>query len=75
MGDISTVKEWLQEKDTNVNECRGGKAFPGHNAVANGTALHWAVLFGQLEIANLLINNGAGISTIYNLVIKTETNC
>ena len=66
MGDESTVKKWLQENGTKVNECRGGRAFPGHNAVANGTALHWAAHHGQLDIANLLINNGAGISTTYN---------
>ena len=68
-GDKSTVEEWLKEKDTKVNECKGGKAFPGHNAVANGTALHWAALYGQLEIAELLFANGAGISRNV-LVIK-----
>ena len=68
-GDKSAVEEWLQENGRKVNECRGGKAFPGHNAVANGTALHWAAHYGQLEIAKLLIANGAGMSTMYNSVI------
>ena len=72
-GDKSAVEEWLQENGTKVNECKGGKAFPGHNAVANGTALHWAANYGQLEIAKLLFDHGAGIylHTTYNLVIKT----
>ena len=49
-----------------MNECRGGKANNRHFAVADGTALHWAVYYGQLEIAKLLLANGAGISTIIN---------
>ena len=57
-GDISTIEQWLQKEGTNVNECRGGSAYP--HAVSNGTALHWAVYYGQLEIAKLLISNGAG---------------
>ena len=67
-GDKSAVEEWLWENGMKVNECRGGKAFPGHNTVANGTALHWAAHYGQLDIAKLLIDNyGAGISIMYNL--------
>lgn len=70
-GDKSAVEEWLKENGTKVNECKGGKAFPGHNAVAYGTALHWAALYGQLEIAELLFDHGAGIylCTTYNLVM------
>ena len=60
-GHKSTIESWLQNEDINVNECRGGCAFPQHFAVADGTALHWAVYYGQLEIAKLLLDNyGAG---------------
>jgi len=59
-GDQSTIEEWLQENDTRVNECRGGRAAFKHNAVSNGTALHWAVYYGQLEIAKQLLEKGAG---------------
>ena len=45
-----------------MNQCKGGSDYPGHFAVANGTALHWAVYYGQLEIAQLLLDNGAGIN-------------
>jgi len=64
MGELSTVEQWLLKEDTRVNESKGGRAFPGHNTVANGTALHWAVHYEQLEIAQLLLDNGAGISII-----------
>ena len=47
-----------------MNECRGGSKFPRHHAVANGTALHWAVYYGQLEIAQVLLDNGAGTFTV-----------
>ena len=60
-GDISTIEQWLKDEGTKVNECKGGSDFPRHHAVANGTALHWAVYYGQLEIAQLLLNSGAGI--------------
>ena len=43
-----------------MNECRGGNDFPGRHAVANGTALHWAVFYGQMEIVQLLLHKGAG---------------
>ena len=46
-----------------MNGCRGGSGYPGHFAVANGTALHWAVYYGQLEVAQVLLDNGAGIIT------------
>ena len=65
-GDISTIKKWIKEDQTRVNECRGGNDFPRRHAVANGTALHWAVYYGQLEVAQLLLDNGAG--TTSNLV-------
>ena len=63
MGDISTIKKWIKEDQTRVNGCRGGRAFPRHFAVADGTALHWAVYYGQLEVAQVLLDNGAGIIT------------
>ena len=55
------VKQWLQEKETNVNEHRGGRASHGHFFVSNGTALHWAAYYGQLEIAKLLLSKNAGM--------------
>ena len=44
-----------------MNECRGGSANYRHFAVASGTALHWAVYYGQLEIAELLLDKEAGM--------------
>ena len=64
-GELSTVKQWLFKEDTRVNESKGGRAFPGHNTVANGNALHWAVHYEKLEIAQLLLDNGAGISLLW----------
>ena len=64
-GDQTHVKRWLQENPTKVNEYRGGSANHQHFAVANGTALHWAVYYGQLEITQLLLDKGAGISNCY----------
>ena len=43
-----------------MNEFRGGTASHGHFYVTTGTALHWAAYYGQLEIAKLLIEHGAG---------------
>ena len=57
-GDISTIEQWVQKEGTKVNECRGGSAYP--HAVSNGTALHWAVYYGQLDVTRLLISCGAG---------------
>ena len=61
MGDISTINKWLREDVTKVNKCRGGSDYPGHFAVADGTALHWAIYYGQLEIAQLLLDKEAGM--------------
>ena len=55
-----------------MNECRGGKDFPQHLAVANGTALHWAVYYRQLEITQLLLEKRAGIYNLVNMISKTE---
>ena len=63
-GDVSAVKQWLEEEETRVNDCKGGSASHGHFFVGDGTALHWAAYYGQLEIAKLLLNNGAGMSTV-----------
>ena len=60
-GNQSPINQWLEKDDTDVNECRGGNANYQSFAVANGTALHWAIYYGQLEIAQLLLRNGAGI--------------
>ena len=43
-----------------MNKCRGGGASHGHFIVGDGTALHWAVYYGQLDIAQLLLEKGAG---------------
>ena len=59
-GKISTVRTWIQDCKR-VNKCKGGSDSHQHFAVANGTALHWAVYYGQLEIAQLLLGKGAGI--------------
>ena len=60
-GDLSVVQQWLDEEGTKVNECKGGRASHGYFFVGDGTALHWAAYYGQLEIAQLLLDNGAGI--------------
>ena len=44
-----------------MNECKGGRHTHGHFSVSDGTALHWAAYFGQLKIAKLLIDKGAGM--------------
>ena len=59
--DESTVQHWLQKEGTKANEYKGGRASRGHFFVGDGTALHWAAYYGQLEIAELLLNNGAGM--------------
>ena len=48
-----------------MNEYKSGSAVNRHFAVANGTALHWAVFYGQLEIAQLLLDKDAGMSNSY----------
>ena len=60
-GNQPAIEEWLQDESTKVNESRGGSANYRHFAVADGTALHWAVYYGQLKIAQLLLANGAGV--------------
>ena len=40
------MKKWLQQKETDVNHCRGE---------LGGTALHWAAHHGKTEIAQLLL--------------------
>ena len=66
-GDKKTIAHWLQNKKEKVNICRGGSTYYQHIAVANGTALHWAAYYGQLEIATLLLENRAGTSNCYTL--------
>ena len=61
-GDKSTIEQWLQDEGAKVNEYRGGSANYRHFAVASGTALHWAFYYGKLEIAQLLLDKGAGMS-------------
>ena len=60
-GDVVAVQKWLREEGTKVNKCRGGRASNGHFFVGDGTALHWAAYYGQLEITTLLIGKGAGM--------------
>ena len=71
-GDVSAVKQWLEEEETRVNDCKGGSASHGHFFVGDGTALHWAAYYGQLEIAKLLLNNGAGICNRLLAVVKIK---
>ena len=61
MGEKSAIEQWLQENVTKVNDYRGGSANYRHFAVAKGTALHWAVYYGKVEIVKLLLDNKAGI--------------
>ena len=70
--DESAVEQWLVEKGTDVNECIVGRASHGHFFVGDGTALHWAAYYGQLEIAKLLLNNGAGICNRLLAVVKIK---
>ena len=60
-GDQSVIKRWLQNGNTKVNKCRGGWATHRHFVFADGTALHWAVYYGQLDIAQQLLKQDAGI--------------
>ena len=61
-GDQSVINHWLQNGKKKVNKCRGGWAKYRHFVVADGTALHWAVYYGQLHIAQQLLSKDAGIS-------------
>ena len=70
MGDKDTIANWLIKERKNVNRKRSGSSSHRHHAVANGTALHWAVYYGQVEIARVLLESGAGIS---KLVAKVQT--
>lgn len=49
----------LKKKFHDVNQSRGGNSFTTHRQ--DGTALHWAAYYGQLDIAKLLIENGASM--------------
>ena len=61
VGDKDAIEQWLENEKRNVNKCKGGNATHHHFAFVNGTALHWAVYYGQQNIAKLLLDNGAGI--------------
>ena len=70
-GDQSVINRWLQNGNTKVNKCRGGWANHRHFVVADGTALHWAVYYGQLDIAQQLLRQDAGMSiSIIIFIIK-----
>ena len=60
--DQSVINRWLQNGKKKVNKCRGGRANHRHFVVADGTALHWAVYYGKLDIAQQLLRQDAGIS-------------
>ena len=66
-GNQSAINQWLQNGKTKVNEFRDGRACHRHFVLADGTALHWAVYYGQLEIAQQLLHQHAGIS---NCIIR-----
>ena len=55
-GDRDAVEKWLKRGDHDVNRSRGGNY---HSK--QGTALHWAAYYGQLDIAKLLIENDASM--------------
>ena len=59
--DKSAVQQWLEKEGTQANKYKGGRASHGHFFVGDGTALHWATYYGQLEIAKLLLDKGAGM--------------
>ena len=67
-GDEDAIEQWLKNEKGNVNKCRGGNAIHRHFAVGNGTALHWAVYYGRQDIAQLLLDTGAGITRIKAVV-------
>ena len=56
------MQEWLKKKPE-LNRCRGGKVESGNLEVSFGTALHWAAFYGKIEIAKLLLDNGASTFT------------
>ena len=55
-----------------MNKCRGGSVTHRHFAVSNGTALHWAVSYGQTEIVQLLLDGGAGMLQMFQLLVDTN---
>ena len=58
------MQEWLK-KEPELNRCRGGKVESNDYdlEVSFGTALHWAAFYGKIEIAKLLLDNGASMFT------------
>ena len=54
------MKKWLQDRKTDVNRCRGGEL--------GGTALHWAALYGKMEIAQLLLATEASMFMLLSTV-------
>ena len=62
-GDKSVVERWLKRQGQNLNHLRGGTSwsFTTQFYHADGTALHWAAYYGQLDIAKLLIDSGASM--------------
>ena len=68
VGDKDAIEQWLKNKKRNVNKYKGGNDIHRHFAVVNGTALHWAVYYGQQDITQLLLDNGAGIARIKAVV-------
>ena len=62
-GDKDAVEKWLKRESQNLNHLRGGTSwsFTTQFRHRNGTALHWAAYYGQLDIAKLLIDSGASM--------------
>ena len=85
VGDEDAIVQWLKDEKGSINKYKGGIAIHRHFAVGNGTALHWAVYYGQQNIAKLLLDTGAGNPqgskllfnsncNVHDLVIETEIN-
>ena len=58
---MGCVRKWLKCHYSNVDHCRDEEK--------GGTALHWAAYHGQLDIVKLLIENGASMGLIQELII------
>ena len=57
---MRAVQKWLESQRTKMDHCRDGEE--------GGTALHWAAYHGRLDIVKMLIENGASMELIQELI-------